>query len=157
MPSVVTLEDIADELYTLGVHSPVHVSRILMLVERYADARNPVITPAVNDQYYYLKPGESDVPEGKTRCRHCFKVKLWRLFPEDVTSMTRHGNICTLCLRNPESPSLILLEDREMPCKGCKLLKNVSLFLRNGSSKTGFGYYCEECRKTQRKVKEEEC
>jgi hypothetical protein len=147
MPSAVTLEDIQDALYLFGVRDKAKASRILRMVERYAETRNPVLVPRSSDPYYYLGMGESDMAQKKARCATCGKVKDWSLYPLMKTSPTKHSDVCKLC-RDEGRPSLAAVPPGlELCCHGCKEMKKASThFIRHASSKTGFGHYCQECR-----------
>jgi len=143
MPSIVTKDDVIDQLYLLGIKNPKAIATAVRTIDFYSVAlarryAEPVVVP----QAPQLAPGQSDQDAKVTCCTACDQVKAWSLFPYSPKSDTKHTDTCKKCsptTQVPRDPQL------EIECSGCGTIKNADNHFRRSSSRTGYRAHCRDC------------
>jgi len=161
MTSLVSREDIEDELVRAGVSSP-HVRRRLMnLVHMYAVAvsrqfSGPADLPAVpQDPYSRLLPGHADLAARVARCAdpQCLRVKPFREYTRDDSCPSGRRAVCKTCTRRharlAASPRLGPV--RKYLCRACGDRKELDFFPEEKRRWPSLAASCNECAEGREK------
>src|SRR6185437_10529290 len=139
MPSMVSRDDVYDELVKAGVKVPHVLSRLMSVIDGYARGRD---IPEMPDPWSALLPGESDTEEKITRCSKCAEIRGWVSFPLDKRMENGRRTICKSC----EDGEHVTPENLFLDCHGaCGQRKHASEFYRRRNNRTGYGFRCKEC------------
>lgn len=145
MTSMVTRDDIQDELYKLvGVQKAYEVGRFMKLVNTYAYA----LAHKMNEQYEaqdkwrHLKPGQTDLEAGMRRCAACGQVRdLRKSFTRDNRSPHGRKLRCKTCVPPPK--------DNKYPdkylCRMCGERKILKKFPQEKRANPKVRYNCLDC------------
>lgn len=152
MTSVVSKEDLADELYRLGgPHKAAQINRLLRMIDHYCinvartlprAADVTPVTPVV-DQWSHLKPGDTDIAAQMRRCAECGEVKnLERAFAKARKAPQGRNRRCTDC-RPPAN--LISGRVRLYLCRACGERKPMGEFPEKKREHPSVLYHCLAC------------
>lgn len=146
MTSVVSKEDLADELYKLGgPHRQKEISRLLVMIDRYSINLARTLPRGEDDAALRLKPGDTDVSAGTRRCAGCGKVKdLERGFAKYVRDPYGRNKRCIDC-----RPPANWTSDRRQPhlylCRACGQRKPLDEFPPKKREHPSVLYHCLAC------------
>jgi len=164
MTSATSRADVEDALYVAGIRDPRHVTRLMLVIDRFAvDQAHHYLHDAPEDpgipvDPYYLLPGEYDLKAGVTMCRECAQVKPWvKNFHVDRAHPTGRLTICRACIRdNPAKnderyvPSKRYRQRKELEkgylCRRCGGRKELDQFPRAKQLRPAIVAWCLECQ-----------
>lgn len=149
MTSMITREQVADELYKLaGTYKAREVPRVMKLVETWARITLAPQQSPIHDPYAHLRPGEVDEGDKVRRCATCGLVKSldtgFDYYYGDPYKKRRHCNVC--------SPAKFKI--KLYMCPRCKERKELKYYGENKHERPQFTFICLLCESKYPSIKD---
>src|SRR5690348_10087371 len=155
MTSLVSWDDIEDELVRAGVRNPQARRRLRDLVHTYAVSvsrqfSGPADLPPVpQDPYSRLAPGRADLAARMARCAdpQCLRVKPFREFTRDGSRPSGLSVLCKACTRRRARLAAVprLGPVKKYLCRACGEHKELGFFPEEKRSWPSLSANCAEC------------